>query len=147
MFMGDGDTEKEQDFFIMEEVKAMSEGQLLSWLAYPENSLRPKLYTPYLPEGLEYISGPTAVNCFDFAQGCRGLGYLDKDYLTRAKRQENNIVVYYLEGRPNHAGIMIENGERVISQWGVRGPIMKHKQMQVPKNYGTNCTFWKLKKS
>lgn len=103
------------------------------------------MYSPYLPEGLEYISGPKGVNCFDFAQGCRGLVYLDKNNLIRAKRQENNIVVYYLEGRPNHAGIMIENGGRVISQWGVYGPIMKHKLMQVPQNYGAPRSYWKLK--
>ncbi len=118
-----------------ESVQQMIDRDLIEWLGIPQNSLQPELYIHRLPTGIEYISPPVALNCLDYAQGSRGLHTLYIPDLIPAPLAQGNMIVYFQDSDEMHAGIVIERGARVISQWG-SGAIFKHGIFQIPRGYG-----------
>lgn len=130
---------------IVEDFKAkvawLSERDLINAIATPFISTRPDLYIRYLPFGLCYVSGPRARNCYDYAQGCRGLTHLPNTHF-QGQGYPGDIIVYFLSnGRNAHAGKFLGNG-RVISQWG-EGAVFEHEILQIPDIYGRSYDFIK----
>ncbi|PIZ64620.1 hypothetical protein COY14_04305 [Candidatus Roizmanbacteria bacterium CG_4_10_14_0_2_um_filter_36_9] len=125
------------------DLSTWSDSEIIDWLGIPNNSLHPELYVNFLPHGIEWVCGPIAMNCFDFAQGIKGIHWLDLDGIELDER--GRLVVYFDKyDRPIHAGILIEYGDRVISQWGA-GAVFKHRQFQVPAINGKDLQLYSAK--
>ncbi len=63
-------------------------------------------------------------------------------YLTPVPKSgvtEGDLVVYFEEKMPTHAGSI--NESKVISKWG-RGHIYQHDQLEVPSSYGNDIRFY-----
>ena len=124
--------------------ESKSDSELIDLLVNPALSKHTELYLHRLPSGLEYVSGPQARNCVDFATGNQGRTKLIFFMLEEARDEKGNLIVYFNNGRNTHAGKVIENGERVISQWDQYGPVFKHGILQIPSMYGTKFNFFKM---
>ena len=64
-------------------------------------------------------------------------------YLTPVPKSdvtEGDLVVYFEEEMPIHAGLIKES--KVISRWG-RGNIYQHDQLEVPSSYGNDIHFYR----
>lgn len=53
---------------------------------------------------------------------------------------EGNLVLYFDEGIPTHAGLVKESD--VISKWG-KGHIYRHSRLEVPLSYGNEIRFYR----
>ncbi len=58
------------------------------------------------------------------------------------EKEEGDIIIYFENGNPSHAGIFIKEEEKVLSKWGV-GHIWKHNILEVPASYGKKYNFFK----
>lgn len=69
---------------------------------------------------------------------------LERQYLSEIEEENaerGDLVVYFEEGKPTHAGILKES-RRVISKWG-KGLLLEHQLFEVPAIYGNECRFFK----
>ena len=142
----------------------------LSKIVSPENEknwYNPELFEKntrkLLPKELEIIAPPPEeeinYNCFIFVFGLnndeRFLGeaswvfrsdfvklLLKHNLLKEAPKVQNGSIVLYKnkEGIITHSGI-IEDVGTVISKWSW-GPIIRHKTLDVPTDYGDTVTFY-----
>ncbi|MFA6410351.1 MAG: SEC-C metal-binding domain-containing protein [Candidatus Buchananbacteria bacterium] len=64
---------------------------------------------------------------------------IDKGYLTQNKNA--NIVIYFDDKIPKHAGLVI--GNKIISKWGM-GNTWQHDLWEVPSSYGNSFDYFEL---
>ena len=54
--------------------------------------------------------------------------------------ERGDIVLYFRDGSPTHAGIAIDN-ERIISKWGI-GHLYEHNVNEAPAKYGQDVRYY-----
>ena len=99
--------------------------------------------------GIELLDFPDRqMDCMQYATGHKDIsilidGILDHDGHPKA----GDIIIYgYGIKHPVHVGIWHEDG-LVISKWGERGPLMKHRWNQVLPDHGKNVYFSTYKRA